>query len=122
MKIRIKGNSVRYRLTKTDVKNLSTTGYLEDCTSFGSTEFKYALQTAEGLETLSATYLNNRILVLAPLSFAKDWPSNEIISLGAQVTLTGSSQLYLLIEKDYACLDHTDEDQADQYENPNKTC
>jgi len=30
--------------------------------------------------------------------------------------------LYLLLEKDFVCLDETHEDQADNFENPNKTC
>ena len=31
-------------------------------------------------------------------------------------------QLFLLIEKDFVCLDETIEDQSDNYENPSKTC
>jgi len=27
-----------------------------------------------------------------------------------------------LLEKDFVCLDHTTEDQSDNYENPNTTC
>ena len=42
MKIRIKGNSLRYRLTKTDVENFDRDGYLEESTNFGSQLFKYA--------------------------------------------------------------------------------
>jgi hypothetical protein len=30
--------------------------------------------------------------------------------------------LYLLLEKDFVCLDETMESQNDHYENPNKTC
>jgi hypothetical protein len=26
------------------------------------------------------------------------------------------------VEKDFVCLDHTDEDQSDNYPNPNRTC
>jgi hypothetical protein len=30
------------------------------------------------------------------------------------------NSLYLLVEKDFVCLDETSEDQSDNYENPNK--
>jgi len=30
--------------------------------------------------------------------------------------------LKLLLEKDFVCLDDTDEDQSDQYDNPNAKC
>jgi hypothetical protein len=36
--------------------------------------------------------------------------------------LEDGTLLTLLIEKDFACLDHVDEDQSDNYPNPNKTC
>jgi hypothetical protein len=36
--------------------------------------------------------------------------------------LGNGQSLKLLLEKDFVCLDHTDEDQSDNYPNPNKTC
>ena len=39
------------------------------------------------------------------------------------VTAIGKGKdLFLLIEKDFVCLDHTFEDQSDNYPNPNKLC
>ena len=33
-----------------------------------------------------------------------------------------SGQVKLLIEKDFVCIDNTDEDQSDNYPNPNLKC
>lgn len=121
MKIRIKGNSIRMRLTKTDVSRLCESGYLEEQTIFPGTRFMYALEKAD-VTVLSATFENNKITLHVPASFLKDWAVNDIIGLDAQMPLPSAESLYLLIEKDFACLDHTTEDQSDNYENPNKVC
>lgn len=121
MKIRIKGNSVRMRLTKTDVSRLCETGYLEEQTIFPNTRFIYALEKT-GAAQLSASFENNKITLFVPGSFLQDWAVNDIISLDARMPLQPGESLYLLIEKDFACLDHSTEDQSDNYENPNKTC
>lgn len=122
MKIRIKGNSVRFRLTKTDVDVISNQGYLEEATHFGDAVFKYALKRDETSETLSATYNDHTITVFLPEAFLKGWAENDIISIKGNMPIGKKEALFLLVEKDFVCLDHTDEDQSDNYANPNKTC
>lgn len=121
MKLRIKGNSLRIRLTKTEVSKLSDTGYLEEQTMFPNGQFIYALQRSEAA-ILSATFENNKITMFVPASFTNDWPVNNIVGFDTNMHLTDTESIYLLIEKDFVCLDHTTEDQSDNYENPNKTC
>ena len=121
MKLRIKGNSLRIRLTKTEVSKLAEAGYLEEQTRFLNQNFIYALQRTEADE-LSATFESNKITMLVPALFTKDWPVNSIVGLDTKMPLPGNESLYLLVEKDFVCLDHTTEDQSDNYENPNKTC
>jgi hypothetical protein len=121
MKLRIKGNSLRIRLTKTEVSTLANTGYLEEQTRFINNEFVYALQVADKHE-LSASFSNNKMTMFIPASFVKDWPENEVVGINTNMPLTNNESLYLLVEKDFICLDETTEDQSDNYENPNKTC
>ncbi|MEO7307930.1 MAG: hypothetical protein ABIR78_15110 [Ferruginibacter sp.] len=122
MKLRIKGNSLRIRLTKSEVSTLSNTGYLEEQTVFPGNNFMYALQSLDDAGQLSATYNNNKMTMLVPASFVKDWPENDIVSIHANMPLANNQSLYLLLEKDFVCLDETTEDQSDNFENPNKTC
>lgn len=121
MKIRIKGNSIRMRLTKTDVSRLCEQGCLREETVFPNNRFVYALQKADTAQ-LSASFASNTITILVPASFLQDWPVNDITGLDARMPISETESLYLLIEKDFVCLDHTTEDQSDNYENPNKTC
>lgn len=122
MKIRIKGNSVRYRLSKTDVDILTSAGYHEEQTSFGPAILKYALQRKEDADELSADYKDHMITTYIPASFLEGWDKNDVIGLDARMPIGNEEILYLLIEKDFKCLDDTTEDQSDNYDNPNQTC
>ncbi len=122
MKIRIKGNAIRYRLTKSDVQQLSTIGKVIETTSFPNKLFTYALQVKPELENLEASFEQDTITLFVPETFAKEWPENNTVGINATMPLPGTGSLYLLVEKDFVCLDDTTEDQSDHYENPNKTC
>ena len=122
MKLRIKGNSLRIRLTKTEVNTLANTGYLEEQTLFANNKFVYALQRVENGNELSATLDANKITMFVPAALIKDWPENNVTGFNSNMPLTENKSLYLLLEKDFICLDETTEDQSDNYGNPNKTC
>ena len=122
MKLRIKSNSIRIRLTKTEVSTLAETGYLEEQTLFPNSQFIYALQAVDDAPELFATLVNNKLTMFVPKSFTKDWPQNNVVGIDTNMPLTDNESLYLLLEKDFVCIDETTEDQSDNYENPNKTC
>ncbi len=112
MKVRIKSNSIRYRLTKSDVAQLSAVGYLEDKVNFGNQSLLYALKLTDG-GSLSATFVNNTITLNMPENMVHEWENTD--KVGFEHT-TGN--LHLLVEKDFTCLDNVDEDQSDNYPNP----
>ncbi|MEO8771563.1 MAG: hypothetical protein ABI402_15825 [Ferruginibacter sp.] len=122
MKIRIKGNSVRLRLSRSEVAKLDKTGYLEEQTLFIENKFIYALKAIDEGNELSVTFANNKITVLIPKFLIEDWPENNRVGFEAKMKLTEADSLYLLVEKDFICVDETTEDQSDNYQNPNKTC
>jgi len=123
MKLRIKGNSIRIRLTKTEVASISSEeGYLEEEISFGNTKLIYALQQVGTGNELSASFEGNKITLFVPSALTNGWPQNNVVGFEANMPLGDNRSLYLLLEKDFVCLDHTTEDQSDNYENPNKVC
>jgi hypothetical protein len=118
MKLRIKGNSVRYRLTKTDVATFAEKGYVEERTQFGTGVFIYAMKVSDEV-AMTATLGNNLIMMSIPATMAKEWTETEQVGMQASIALGASGdQLSLLIEKDFKCLDDVDEDQSDNYDNP----
>ena len=65
MKLRIKGNSVRYRLTKSEVDALKLGNTISDTTSFIDSTLTYSLAPSAGKE-LTASYTDNKITVHIP--------------------------------------------------------
>jgi len=122
MKIRIQGNSIRIRLSKTEVDTLASAGFLEEKTSFANTSFFYCLKSKSGQSALSATYEDHKITMFVPEEFLSNWPVNNIVGVDANMPVSETETLYLLLEKDFKCLDNVNEDQSDNFENPKKTC
>lgn len=123
MKIRIRGHSVRYRLSKTDIAQFGKNGYLEERTRFpGNAEFIYRLERKPGIPALAAAFSGSTITVFVPEAIAGEWVDTERVGFDHRQPLESGEELYLLIEKDFACLDHTTEDQSDNYPNPNRAC
>jgi hypothetical protein len=112
MKIRIKGNSLRYRLTKSDIDCFSGNGYIEECIFFGNQKLTYALQRSEKDE-LIADFNNQKIVLYVPAYMATEWTTTDRVGFE-----NSNGTLYLLIEKDFKCLDNVAEDQSDNYPNP----
>ncbi|MFN4082970.1 MAG: DUF7009 family protein [Bacteroidia bacterium] len=118
MKIRIKGNSVRLRLTKPEVDTFKQTGVVAKAINFGSTQMHYKLQVTNSNEQLTADYNNNTITVYMPENLRHDWTTTEWVGYDANMPLPNGESLFILVEKDFKCLDDTTEDQSDMYENP----
>ena len=117
MKIRIKGNSLRYRLTRPEVERFIETGFIEDKINFGSGILFYALQKTDEKE-ISASFLDNRILLFLPQPMIEQWIDDDVVGFEHNMPLPNGGTLFLLIEKDFTCLDKVDEDQSDNYPNP----
>lgn len=121
MKVRIKGNSIRYRLTRSEVETFCKTGYFEETTSFGSTLFSYAVQAKEDIEVLEANFKDGSMTLLVNRQKSTDWFQTNQIGFRHQVQHNDGTVLHLLLEKDFACLDEREEDQSDNYPNPKAT-
>jgi len=123
MKLRIKGNSIRYRLTKTEIDNFRKLGFLEERTEFpdGQTLY-YRLERKEDITALEASFSGNRICIFVPETIVEEWTTGDVVGFDHKMIIGEGKELFLLIEKDFVCLDHSFEDQSDNYPNPNKAC
>ncbi|HTE32825.1 MAG TPA: hypothetical protein VK666_20730 [Chryseolinea sp.] len=122
MKLRIKGNSIRIRLSKTEVDDLVSGSIQHDSTSFGNSSFGYTVQPVNYDGSLFAAYDNNTITLYVPKALLKDWSENSVVGFETMMPLENSGHLQLLLEKDFKCIDKTMEDQSDLFDNPAKTC
>ena len=118
MKLRIKGNSIRFRLTKSEVDYFGDVGYLEEKTEFANTTLVYAIQNKLYGDELSVEFSENKIIVSIPQHITYEWVNSNHVSLQNEVETGYAKTLAVLIEKDFKCLDETGEDQSDNYPNP----
>jgi hypothetical protein len=116
MKIRIKDNSIRFRLTQSEVAELGQKGVISSFTEFVDHPFIYAIERTED-EELSAAFIENRIVLKMPKDMINEWISTDRVGFDGQAGL-----VKILIEKDFVCIDNTLEDQSDNYPNPNIKC
>ncbi len=122
MKLRIKGNSVRLRLTQSEVAEFFERGKFEDRTEFGGEtgqHLSYAVMAESGAEEISANFGNGRISIIIPQIIAEKWAQTEQTALAAEQNLPSGKTLRISIEKDFACLSpRPEEDESDNFPHP----
>jgi hypothetical protein len=125
MKLRLQSNSIRLRLKQKEVALLATTGCVEEkiITGAGPDDvFHYVLESSHAVSAPHACLKKNGLLVQVPLERAIRWANSDEVGIEALVEVGGNQQLQVLIEKDFACLDGTDEQNADTFPHPGTKC
>jgi hypothetical protein len=120
MKLRCQGNSIRLRLKRGEVDQLVRTGRVEEVIHFGKGAggaLAYRLETSPAAREIEALFRHGELVVHVPVGMASDWARGDQISLEAGQPTDGVA-LQILIEKDFACLNGTDEQNVDTFENP----
>lgn len=116
MKLRINGNSLRLRLTPTEVAQLCNNGKAEDRCKIGDHQCIYSIVTYED-DQLSVNMINGKVQVNIPKSFVKGWQKNDVTGF----EYTDHNDLLILIEKDFKCLQpRRHEQEQSLYPNPHK--
>ena len=123
MKIRIKGNSIRLRLSKSDIQQLRETGnILERTVVSGESVFSYTLEHRAEAATIGASFSAGQLTIWLPSSEAFRLTDTAEMGVEGYHANGEADGLFLLIEKDLQCLENSREDQSDMYDNPKKSC
>ena len=122
MKLRIRGNSIRLRLTQSEVARVGAGERLEEVLAFGPKPeqcLTYALEVADKADNITASYQAGRITLTLPLAAARTWSTTDTVTLDAEQLIHDGVVLRLLIEKDFACLtDRRGVEDADTFPHP----
>ena len=121
MKLRLQSNSIRLRLKRGEVEQLAKTGCVEEKIVMGNgigDTFHYTLQSSHAVSTPEAILEKKGILVLVPLETVSRWAAGNDVGIEAMLPLGDRGKLQVLIEKDFACLNGTEEQNADTFPNP----
>lgn len=123
MKLRIRGNSLRLRLTKSEVAEISAGSAVEETVEFGgepAQQLIYALVPTRDVESPTAVFDSGRIIVYIPKAQADEWARTNQIGIEAEKTVGDDGRaLRILIEKDFTCLEpRTGGEDADTFAHP----
>lgn len=121
MKLRLKDDSIRLRLSQTEMKDLGTNGVIESQTHFvGGNQLNYILLVKDNYD---ATFSEGSIKVSLPISEVSNWIKSVELSLEHFILLPDDKKLRILVEKDLKCLtERPFENEEDLFPNPNKNC
>jgi hypothetical protein len=112
MKLRLHDNSLRLRLSQSEVARLKRDGRIEDTIAFGPQQaLIYSLESSP-VAQVGASFEDGRVRVFAPHAVVHAWADGDAVGIEGS-----SSTLRVLIEKDFQCVHPTSED-ADNFPNP----
>ena len=116
MKLRIRGDSIRLRLKKSEVDAIGAGRDVVEQTRFPGAVLTYRLAVTDD-DSIAAAYDHGELVIGLPRARAAEWASTD------EVSLVGSSKdLSILVEKDFQCLSpghhRPDEDDEDTYPHP----
>lgn len=119
MKLRLKGDSVRIRVTQGELQQLRTQGRVEDRTRFpGGEPLVYRLTVDQQLGTADARFERGALEVRLPAAAARRWCESELVGLFGTQCGDGV-ELRIAVEKDFACLQPREgENESDQFPHP----
>ena len=84
----------------------------------GDEIFRYVLESTSAVSTTKAVLTPRAVIVQVPPEAVTRWASSDQIGIEGEQPVAHQATLRILIEKDFACIDGTDEENADTFPNP----
>ncbi len=119
MKLRIRGNSVRIRVTRNEVAKLAAGERIEQQTEFSATSrLVSTLEPSAHAPGVIATFDGTRLALIVPSDQVRQWAASDQVGIQAEQSTGAGQWLRLLIEKDFECLHSQAEGDTDAFPNP----
>jgi|HubBroStandDraft_5_1064220.scaffolds.fasta_scaffold711849_1 hypothetical protein len=121
VKLRIQGNSIRLRISKSELTRFVEAGQLQETIYFGTepgSELAYILARDSVRHRLDVEASAGQVKVIVPAEMARTWAETDQVGMAGTVDLGVRGKLSILVEKDFACIDRGDEENADTFPNP----
>jgi hypothetical protein len=121
MKLRLQSNSIRLRLKRGEVEQLAKTGCVEEKIIMGSgleETFHYILESSRAVSSPQAHLKKNGLVVQLPVEAVSRWAAGDEVGMEAILPAGDRGRLQVLVEKDFACLNGSEEQNAGTFPNP----
>ena len=118
MKLRMKSNSIRIRVSQTELNDFYKHGVVSEHIEMGPIQsLSYGIERS-GAEQVTAIWENDTLRVMIPEELAEMWCTTEIVGFDETVDIGEGKELYVLVEKDFQCLKPRAEDESDLFPHP----
>lgn len=105
MKLRIRGNSLRLRLGRSEVEALLREGRVTETVRFApGVRLVYELLADAGVSAVEASLEGATVRVRAPRAVVESWARGEDVGFSGSQPAEGEEPLRVLVEKDWSCL------------------
>lgn len=122
MKLRIRGDSLRFRLTQSEASKLAGKIKVSESVHFSLSPqdvLTYSLEASDTAAQISARIERGEILIRVPASQVQPWISTDQVGIEHSQPIDAGWTLRILIEKDFQCLrTRPEEDEADNFSHP----
>jgi hypothetical protein len=121
MKLRIRGNSIRLRLSRAEVAQMTSAGTVVDRIDFGTSQLEYRVSGDSAADRPSARFDGAAVDVRLPEAAVARWAGSDAeVSIEGTQAIDGDAEgLRILVEKDFACLKPREgEDDSDMFAHP----
>ena len=107
MKLRVHGNSLRFRLTQSEVASLAAGERVEASVRFApgpSDVLTYAVQPSSQSPDIESRCSGQEICVTLPHNVIQVWAASKQVSIESLQPVGNDASLRVLVEKDFRCL------------------
>ena len=103
MKLRLRKNSIRLRLSPNDISRLSESGTVSEKIQFNQTQtLKYTVKISHETNDISVDFADAEIVAAIPFDTARNWTDTELIGLEHEQKIDDKLMLKITIEKDFS--------------------
>lgn len=120
MKLRIRDNTLRFRLGKKEVQLLFENGSISSEVKLGispNSTFTYVLEHAS-VEARHLDFIQGKITCVIPTAEIEKWVQSEQVGIYHSIEIEEGYVLELVLEKDFKCLIERIDDDDDGFHNP----
>ena len=119
MKLRIKGPTLRLRLSQGEIRALLEEGLVEERVPFAAgVDLVYRLRRDAATDEITASFRDGILEIRVPEGDAREWCTTDLVTLAHEQALPDGS-LRITLEKDFACLAPREgEDESDNFPHP----
>ena len=122
MKLRIHGNSIRSRITQSEMAALVDGVRLEDSLQFGPAQaevLSYAVEISPRCSEVRAWYSKGIIQIILPVNLARALAETNQVGIEHDQSISEGVTLKIVLEKDFQCFHpRPGENESDNFPNP----